>query len=679
MFIEINKKELFSKIDLEKNNIFDFENIRVEEVKKHIKELDIFEIKEDNKRLNSIRKIAFLILNPHYNETELDLTSSQLYTNNPEGLWALYLGSTSQINIETNEKSLNKIGIKNYKEIEKNTTAYTGFSFNWNSTEDFSKDTWNSQEFVLNAIEEATKKYSDFEEIIKFTPEYFWEDESFVERLKGYKTFLEKMPKHFYYYDSFFNVAKKDNDFSLMAFDKIYSNLIYNNFAKQSYLYDDHTSKINSLKYQPKTEEVLKEIEKEEQLHKKSKKVAIKVKEELLTNISLVQQLLKNEKFLSIYQFLSEDMKKEPVVLETIFQTTENSDKSYYSTDSYIPKEVFENENYVKRYIATCLKHERDLNNMPDFYSYWINDKSKLLEYAKLTKNKISSSSYRKTRLETANDPYLKIFDILPKHFRQDIEVMSMFIEKNPKIYPRLAEAVRNNKKTLIAYVSQSDLFDIEYKADKVPTEVLKSLNKEERKKVLSVIPELVRRDEETLTWLNDLELLPSLAKILDELELSDNLKKQLYSNDQACLDMMNINYKVYTVFPKSKKMNVKFAKIYAEEVYHDEMKKHIPKELYGSIEFCMYLLKKYSSYAKDLPKEIWNNRLFINELSKAVDNNEIKIEVFNEGPSRINEMIKTFKVKPGETQQFFNNYISKLMLSNDLTNKEVKKKSNKI
>ena len=65
--------------------------------------------------------------------------------------------------------------------------------------------------------------------------------------------------------------------------------------------------------------------------------------------------------------------------------------------------------------------------------------------------------------------------------------------------------------------------------------------------------------------------------------------------------------------------------------------------------------------------------------MSKAVDNNEIKIEVFNEGPARINEMIKTFKVKPGETQQFFNNYISKLMLSDDLSNKEVKKKSNKI
>ena len=613
MFIEINKKELFSKIDLENNNIFDFQNITTEEVKNHIKELNIFEVKGDDKRLNSIRKIAFLILNPIYNETELDLSYPQLYTNNPEGLWALYLAATSQINIEINEKSLNKIGIKNYKEIEKKTIAYTGFSFNWNSTEDFSKDTWNSQEFVLNAIDEAVKKYNGFEEIIKFTPESFWEDETFIEKLKNNNAFLDKIPKHFYYYDSFFNIAKKDNDFCLIAFDKIYSNLIYNNFTKPSYSYDDHTSKINSLKYQPKTEEVLKEIEKEEQLHKKSKKVAIKVKEELLTNLSLVQQLLKNEKFLSIYQFLSEDMKKEPVILETIFQTTENSDKSYYSTDSYIPKEVFENENYVKRYIATCLKHDRNLDNMPDFYSHWINDKNKLLEYATLTKNKISSSSYRHDRLEIANDPYLKIFDILPKHFRQDIEVMTMFIEKNPKIYPRLAEGVRNNKKTLMAYVSQTDLFNIEYKADKVPTDVLKSLNKEERKKVLSVIPELVKRDEETLEWLNDLEILPSLAKILEELNLSESIKKNLYSNDQNCLDMMNINYKVYTILPKSKKMNVKFAKMYAEEVYHDEMKKNIPKELYGSIEFCMYLLKKYASYAKDLPKEIWNNRLFIN------------------------------------------------------------------
>lgn len=617
------------------------EDPQFEEISEIISSMDIFENENSDNRLNRIRKIAYLAMNQEYQQIQLQLIGTSIsFTDNDSVIAALYNTNENNNNIMI-QGNINNELMELLLPVTDNSSLskeYIKTNFNWNSLDNISQNIWSDKEYIIEHFYDY-----QWEDIVKMADKKLWDDEDFFERINGLDILIEHLPASIKYNESVFKVLRKDTQLLGKMF-----NLHYLPLFTQS-TYENPIMQLeqqNEIEYSDEKNEIIV----------KAKKLK-KMLDTLIEDKDVVINLLKHTKSYKLYKVCNDEIKYNENVVKTLFHFD-----SYSNVEDYLPKDIFQNENILVEYLSTKFSRCKNIKHYNFIYQDWIKDKEKLLKYVSLV-----PLSYP--------HPFDDLFTLLPKVLKNDKDVISFFISKNYHLYEQLSEPFRMSKKLLLTYVENGRK---NVNARFVPTYALQYLDKKEKMFVLENMPHFILKNDFPEELKNDLSMISCCGKVFSQLSLSKEQIECLSKDTEKAIKLIEADTDNLALLTDSARKNpeIAFTFININKDKQYELKKHeqlIHKNVWCSRKLCLDLIKSLNHnnpILQKIPQGFWNDIEFIREIAQEVDKKKTNINVFNNGPSIINELISLHKMKEGNIEQSLMKLISQSILQNTLQNK---------
>lgn len=669
----ISTESITNILDPFTTNILEHKNlITREEIKQAIKNNDFFEIEGDDLRVNDIRKIAYLIANPVYQNIILEENFKNKFCPTPHELIASLYENPKNIIVNELNSSLNII----FELIDKDFKKYKTQNFEWNKLSSFMTDTWNNLEFIIKEIDKI-KGYNSSTEYMSLARKInvdLFKNEEFIDALKNKHSFFKSLPYEIVFLDNILDIVLDNNELLTNYYHGPFSHIMKINeyFKSESnsgesyylnYSVNELISKTNS-KYT--TDEILD----------LAKQIANKFNQKILKNKNRLSEILplNSNLIFHFYPLLSDEFKKDPEIIK--FLLTFCKGNTNYSLESLIHPDFFNDITNLEIYIKEYFTEDTNVKAYPIIYKSWINDEEKILHLSKLT--------YKDS---CGVDKFSKFFQVLPVPLRKKEKILEVFIEKKPELYNQLSEPMRGLPRLILMYAQMAS----EPKAEKVPFNSFINLSFEDQLIVLDGIPNLILNSQIPESYFKN-EKIVVLISYLEQInnKISQDIYEKISENKELSLKLISKDMNAYEYLSyeikKDKDVSLFFLKKVVSTVYkpHNLINKLIeqnsfPAELLGSEDFCLNICKMDERYIPLVPNFFWKNKDFLLNIIKEIDNNNIKMTVFSYLPEEVKAMKDYFDLSQGNLYPTISSYINKIQLENTLNVNNTIKKTRKI
>lgn len=528
-------------------------------------------------------------------------------------------------------------------------------NISWEVTPDMLQDTWGDPQFVIDYLYPCPSDEfkTKIQEVFKLALPTLWDDPNFI------KEIITIEPQFFYHLSHVNspdtnNLKFKDSVYELVKENPQYFNLVwaaaYNSQDQLFYEIENLDTPLDTYSTN----------EDQQQQQQQRKKIAYQIKTQLYTNIDYVSDMLLNRKMWhdEVYKQLPEDVKFSPKLLDTIY-LGDNSEiricPHYRLTEKHLNDTEWL-ENFIVKY---CDKLDTArLNNykektfnkdyLKDLYSPWIGSKKKVLNMLSKVQGK----------------QFYQFYKVLPAKLRVDDDIVKAFMDYSHNSFtlmeeetrePYIAQFINNVAEGILSSyaLSNEEIFKIKDKnllikiIEKGHIDWLKNKDCPKEWKTDPELLEKVKTPGLLVSGFNpDMDILNALAK-----------------NKSAILNILGREKNIYYHLPESLKSD--------EEILLGMLKIKIavPQNFYAKKEFCLKAAMVNSDSCKDIPKQFWQEEIFIKRFFSLIDDKKISKNAIQQLPAEINQVLSAFNIKK-DYSKFMDNFILNQKLQNTTNNK---------
>lgn len=166
-------------------------------------------------------------------------------------------------------------------------------------------------------------------------------------------------------------------------------------------------------------------------------------------------------------------------------------------------------------------------------------------------------------------------------------------------------------------------------------------------------------------------ELLYDIDNIIASGGMSHNMKfakkefKSIIKDKSTAYTLINSNAFLFTFLPQEYKKDkeISLLAVRSKPMILDDC----DKSLLFDRDFCLSLLKSSNSFIPKIPSFHFKDSIFMKDLFKLIDNDEVSFSIFKHLPNEIFQCISAFKIQKGGLEEFANTFFSKQILTNSL------------
>lgn len=388
------------------------------------------------------------------------------------------------------------------------------------------------------------------------------------------------------------------------------------------------------------------------------------IKNNIFNNLEIGLKLMSNvchgEDY---YEFLSEDIKFNPLIIDLIFIKRRSVSKGSYVYSSnielYINKEKGNDTNWLKSFFKEYGQyiHYNLFKKNPNSFINWYEDKEKIKE---ILSTKMAEETH-----------YL--FEIIPKKLINSSDLIDNVIKNCPLIYYYLTDS--NKKKYMLPLIENIDTF--RNKDIYIPHDDIYALN--DKKLLLTLL------DKENQMWLENPKCPKDLSEDMDFvfhpnvnfMKLLDNKKviKAVLKNDEYIMEGLRRAKNFYSMLPYEKQLNVDFGLLTLSN-NNDSFNKPYHPHLLNSKRFCLEAMRIDKRIISEISPHLWNDKDFLSNVCKIMDTSKhLANRILVEGNAKLATLFEAYEVK-NNFEDFMNSYILQTNMNENLQNKdkEVKK-----
>lgn len=677
----IKVKKLKSLIDPFEQNINGIKISR-EDIKSALDKNHITSEESDSDIVKFINEVAFKVVNYKNEEikivvpesSDIDFNSAEILK---EGLTylaaAIFKGEDTVIaNIEGNEKIIKTLLEVNLSKpdniiVEKEEK----FNFlNWDAHIDTLKQfRTENEDYSKKIVALQEENHEIIGNFLEEIPMENWNNKEFIlKMLNANNNIINILPPEIVLQNNFLEVLASQEE--LDCFKSVF----------KSYL-------IKPLKLQIKTIENKLNVELMEVLPPKLKKLIDlenlenyktgyneNISEELLTqsldyvnnhvfnNLTMGLKLLKDcDLFNDFYEFLSEEVKFNPLIIDLIFIKRRSVQKHQYiyspNIESHISKERGENIDWLKSFFNTYGENVQyhSIQKNPNAFVSWYEDKDKIKE---IFSSKVSNEMHN-------------LFELIPNKIINDNSVVQLTIKNCPECYRYLDS--KNKKQFLEEFIENIDT--LKNKNIYIINQDIYELK--DKQKFLTLL------EKGNQYWLEDPKCPKHLSEDIDFIfhkdvnftKLLDNKKvvRTVLKDDKHIIEGLKRAKNFYSMLPYEKQLNVDFG-LLALSNKNDSFNKPYHQHLLNSKRFCLEAIIIDKEVISEISPNLWNDKEFLVEICKIMDNDSnLANRILIEGNSKLTTLFETYEIS-SNYEEFMNSYILQINMNEKLQNKEIKK-----
>jgi hypothetical protein len=619
---------------------------------------------------NFVRETAYFIINPQKISVSINLGFPEKgetpgITEGKSWLAAQIYAQADKIHVQVtgSEKAMatllgidlidDKVPHAESREIQQNTESLKTVA--WDELSQNIADNWSNQDYVLSQFE-----YESMTDKIHMIPPAFWKDEKFITQVLQIDMALNHIS---------LDVALDPLTISLLktrprALDTLwnrYYRFLFINPEEEKTDYDmstSYTDKENKRKFN------------ENDYVRDNKTSLAQQFREMINSPEVMGKLNEINYFPASYQLamlylLTEENKKNPKVIEMVIKALDTTNimqekAPYGNLWTFYDEKSFSDISLITTIFA---KAER-ISNVPYTGDYiwksWIEDKDSVLKVLDALNNNHEMYDFNR-------DHIYRIFVNLPKDLLADKDVSLALMPKVTGIYNRINKELQYDNDVLEAFLEHAR----DYQLRSLPNNHFFSVTNEEQiKKIVSLLPETIAYTHCPNAWRQNPDIVIKLAhNIFDEQYKVPQKVIELIINDkEKVLELIDKNNSSYLHLPHHMKMDTEIALKYLfNNIYinEEEAVKKIPEQIWLSKNYCLQALSR-DILAKYVPQPFWNERGFVLDVMKGIDEGAYSPDVLKAAPRELLQIIDGIGVQSGQ----YHDLLKKQFFHHDLSSK---------
>jgi hypothetical protein len=647
--------------------------ITEEQIEQAVAQGDIFPLSPDD-GLNFVRSVAYLIINPENIAVAIAINMGFAEKGELPEITAGKNALAAQIYLQKNhiyadvtgsEKSmvaLLDIDLKNdvvsHDIVQEINAQFEDVSpVSWKKISENVQDNWSDMDYIITQFEENDS--FSLNEKIHLIPESLWENHNFILKLLDTDRALNQIP---------LDIAMKPTTISALsqkprALDILWGQYYHflfleekssrdNDIWNQSYAEKENYKKFNNNEYIKANKEALKNYFLE-----------TLNSEAMLAQIKIIDNYPSNHK-LAILYLLNDENKARPEVMDVVVTTLGSTSISgrqelYGSVWTFFSRSAFADGTLV----AAILGKTEDLTsiNSADDYIWegWIENKEKVVDV-------LDSLNANDEMYSYAFDSIVRLFSNLPKALLSDKDVALRLMPKATGLYARLPDFLQYDNEVIDAFLDKAKDYQVRTLSS---NHFFTLTDKEQIKKVVSLLPETMSYKNCPYTWKNDTDIVIHLkSKMFDkEYHIPPKVIEDIITDKDKCMQLINADSQCYEHLSHRMKVLPEIALSYITESYNREKEtvQKIPAQAWLSKEFCLQALI-HEELAAYVPQPFWNEKGFVLKVMQGIDDYNYQPEILKFAPRELVQILDGVGVIKGQ----YLNVIKKQLFHYELSHK---------
>jgi hypothetical protein len=648
------------------------QQFKKEDITQALIKMDIFQNDEKSEYDNDISRIAWLVANRAYQNLKIEYKNDSPYNQwqclTYHELLALDISNKKEV-LLTTESILPVDETLQFTLTEQEIQFYQAENIDWEILGS-NTNPWASADFVFEKIRQGMNP----DEIYTYSDIKLWQDKEFIEQIFKYKPdILNRAPEFIALNNTIFDYAKED--------PKLFHSMFMYHYSKACY---DKVESPYSDKPENKLEKAIengdeKKIEYLKWHIQKNKKIYTRIKNEIFSNKETLKNLLNQSE--RIYDYCPEEVRADKELAKLYVNVSlKVSNGSVWGMESNIPQSVFADDEFMEFYIKTALSRSPNFKNS-DAYQSWLDNKEKLLKFLPMT-------DITDPKKDKESDPLLFIFNKIDKKLKRDVDLMTLCLKKDAHLYTRLSEQMREVPELVKLYIVNEPYTSkyashiernwiMEKNLEKIPLSFIQNLDiSKDMNTIVTLVksvPQLLLSDNCPSLWLDSPEIVACAGKyfgqMIDQKKIAQEMIDKISDLEAQCQYLISQNTDNYFLLNYEAQSNENNLLELIDNVYSlkEEQWAKVPPEALCSQKIWFRIIRQGDKKAPQIPEAFWQDKNFILQVAKLIDEEKLSLDFLNKGPSKIAQLLEQGKPKKKEYFKFFEKMIASVKLHTEI------------